>query len=99
MLFNGIPHSGFCYWIPYGTGTIEQMQNDMNRVYDSGDISMTQIDSSTLRVVINGYKFNGLYPNIKVVIKQVHQSSNMIKMWGVLLQMNFKFLYRIIKQI
>ena len=65
MLFNGIPHSGFCYWIPYGTGTIEQMQNDMNRVYDSGDISMTQIDSSTLRVVINGYKFNGLYPKYK----------------------------------
>ena len=58
MVFSGIPHSRFCYSIPYGRGS----QAKMNSVYDSGDIVITQADESTLKITIKDYKFNGIYP-------------------------------------
>ena len=58
MVFSGIPHSRFCYNIPYGRGSQERM----NSVYDSGDIVINQTDASTLKITVRDYKFNGIYP-------------------------------------
>ena len=38
------------------------MNTSKNRVYNSGDLEMTQIDESTIKVTVKDYKFNGLYP-------------------------------------
>ena len=40
------------------------MEREGNRVYDSGNIEMTQVDNETIRVRIYNYKFNGMYPTL-----------------------------------
>ena len=65
MLFSGIAHSKFNYDIPYGSESNEAtMEREGNRVYDSGNIEMTQVDNDTIRVRIYNYKFNGMYPTL-----------------------------------
>ena len=62
MIFSGIDHSRFCYDIPRGRTSTISMQTSKNGVFDSGDLEMTQIDESTIKVTVKDYKFNGLYP-------------------------------------
>ena len=62
MVFSGIVHSRFNYNIPYGKATSENMEKYGNRVYDSGNFEMTQINEDTIRVTVRDYKFNGMFP-------------------------------------
>ena len=61
MLFSS-GYSIFCWALPFGKTTVEDMIKNQNGIYDSGDIYMTQSDYKTLNVRIFDYKFNGLYP-------------------------------------
>ena len=91
MVFSGIPHSRFCYSIPYGRGS----QAKMNSVYDSGDIVITQADESTLKITIKDYNLMVYIRYITELIVQNLMLFNIIKMLDALALMSSKYLYQI----